>query len=422
MIVKSFPTLISFFILSYGAYAQDSTGTPLVTKHVPSIAIGAGILSYNGDMASSPYSKRRGGYSLTVEQRIKKHFGVSVSGLYGKLADNDNQSIKNFEAKITQASLNLLFYFGNDHTKFSPYLTAGVGYLMFDSYGDYTDKNNISYNYWSDGTLQSLPENSINSSNSIPLQRDYTYETPLVKQGGLSFPLGLGVNIRLAEKFHVKISGKWYLTLTDSMDFYPDKNNKNDRFISAHVALQYTFGKKTDVNAGDLTYTTETFTGIDALDTDGDGVIDTYDECPGTPQGVVINKDTGCPIDTDKDGVADYLDEEPDTKEGAFVNAKGVTQTEEMIAARRAQFENVASKRLHSFIENPSEAMKTINERNNQTLNPVVIPEKLKVADKDNDGIISTDEIGTSIDAFFDGDENFSVEKLNELIDLFFEQ
>ena len=58
------------------------------------------------------------------------------------------------------------------------------------------------------------------------------------------------------------------------------------------------------------------------LDTDGDGVLDYLDKCPGTPRGVAVNSD-GCPLDTDGDGVLDYLDKCPDTPRGVAVNSDG---------------------------------------------------------------------------------------------------
>jgi len=57
-------------------------------------------------------------------------------------------------------------------------------------------------------------------------------------------------------------------------------------------------------------------------DTDGDGVIDTLDRCPGTPKGVAVDKD-GCPLDSDKDGVYDYLDKCPGTPIGTMVDIYG---------------------------------------------------------------------------------------------------
>lgn len=44
-------------------------------------------------------------------------------------------------------------------------------------------------------------------------------------------------------------------------------------------------------------------------DSDGDGVADQLDKCPGTPAGVAVDVH-GCPLDTDGDGVPDYLDKQ----------------------------------------------------------------------------------------------------------------
>ena len=57
-------------------------------------------------------------------------------------------------------------------------------------------------------------------------------------------------------------------------------------------------------------------------DSDGDGVLDPDDKCPGTPKGVEVDED-GCPPDSDGDGVPDYLDKCPDTPKGAPVNLHG---------------------------------------------------------------------------------------------------
>ena len=60
------------------------------------------------------------------------------------------------------------------------------------------------------------------------------------------------------------------------------------------------------------------------VDTDGDRVYDSSDDCPGTPAGALVDKH-GCPTDTDGDGVADGLDRCPDSPEGAKVNGAGCT-------------------------------------------------------------------------------------------------
>ena len=59
-----------------------------------------------------------------------------------------------------------------------------------------------------------------------------------------------------------------------------------------------------------------------ARDSDGDGVPDDADECPGTPPGVQVDA-SGCSVDSDGDGVADDVDACPDTPRGAIVDHRG---------------------------------------------------------------------------------------------------
>ncbi|GHC27304.1 OmpA family protein [Aidingimonas halophila] len=62
------------------------------------------------------------------------------------------------------------------------------------------------------------------------------------------------------------------------------------------------------------------------LDSDGDGVPDFRDECPGTPSGVEVDS-KGCPLDSDGDGVPDFKDQCPDTPAGEEVNALGCPES-----------------------------------------------------------------------------------------------
>ena len=60
------------------------------------------------------------------------------------------------------------------------------------------------------------------------------------------------------------------------------------------------------------------------LDTDGDGVNDDLDKCPGTPAGTAVDS-SGCPLpqDDDGDGVTNDIDKCPGTPAGARVDASG---------------------------------------------------------------------------------------------------
>ncbi|MEO1083864.1 MAG: di-heme oxidoredictase family protein, partial [Acidobacteriota bacterium] len=57
-------------------------------------------------------------------------------------------------------------------------------------------------------------------------------------------------------------------------------------------------------------------------DSDGDGVDDGVDQCPGTPAGTPVDA-AGCPLDSDGDGVDDGADQCPGTPAGTPVDAVG---------------------------------------------------------------------------------------------------
>lgn len=59
-----------------------------------------------------------------------------------------------------------------------------------------------------------------------------------------------------------------------------------------------------------------------AKDSDGDGVLDKLDDCPGTPLGALVDA-KGCPLDSDWDAVYDGLDQCPSTPRGALVDQDG---------------------------------------------------------------------------------------------------
>jgi len=65
------------------------------------------------------------------------------------------------------------------------------------------------------------------------------------------------------------------------------------------------------------------------LDSDGDGVGDSRDQCPNTPAGAKVDE-KGCELDSDGDGVVDSADKCPDTPKGDRVDAAGCSFKEEI--------------------------------------------------------------------------------------------
>lgn len=80
------------------------------------------------------------------------------------------------------------------------------------------------------------------------------------------------------------------------------------------------------VDAQDRCPGTPAGTRVDAYgcpaDADGDGVLNEADRCPNTPKGTRVDA-YGCPIDSDGDGVVDSMDQCPGTPAGTRVDGKG---------------------------------------------------------------------------------------------------
>lgn len=432
MIKNIFLIIVSFFTIAGSIHSQNEKN-----RQLPSIAIGAGVLSFKGDVSKggTTFGGIRGGYNLTIEENIWKYFGVSINGMYGKLSGTQRSKTSNlnFQSKIFQGDLNLIFHIDNGllfkhDSCISPYISIGLGLLKFDPYGDLKDVNGVKYNYWKDFTVRNIAESEPNASSAVLIQRDFTYETKLTdsttnySRMALALPIGGGFKLMLLDNLALNLGATYYLTFTDWIDNY--KSGSNDNYMYANFSIQYNFTKNEKKNS---VYYSLDFSEIDNLDSDGDGVKDSDDNCQGTLSGVNVDVH-GCPIDTDEDGVPDYLDKEPQTKKGAIVNEKGEGLTKKMIADQQKAFEAETFDRSRLFNASPSleylkeiESMAEESQKNN-TQTKIEIPESLKPADKNKDGFISANEIKDAIDNFFEGDSNFTVEKLNALIDFFFQQ
>ncbi|MBI3519759.1 MAG: hypothetical protein HY062_10435 [Bacteroidetes bacterium] len=399
-----------------------------------SVTAQAGGLKFLGDVGRKSnanfFSDVRLGYNLGVEYRIGKILGVGIEGMYGTLAgtDNDKSSHLNFQSKISGGAVNLFAFFdrlGEKEKDVAPYITAGFGYMMFDPYGDLRDKNTTLYNYWSDGSIRNLQESPANEPLSTIIKRDYTYETQLkdsVKnyaRNTFYIPLGIGAKFQMGFRTSLRVGVSYNLCMSDYIDNY--KKGGNDSWASANIGINVHFGKK----AKDA-YSNVDFKAVDNSDTDGDGVKDLDDRCLGTPKGVKVDG-KGCPEDKDDDGVFDYMDKELTTKKGARVDGNGVTINEEELAKRQLAWDSLSVERSEGFNNAPSlsylkEVEAKSKENQAKTGKASTIPAEFIEADYNKDGTISAAEITKAIDGFFEGENSFNVEKINKLIDYFFEQ
>ena len=414
-------------------------------KNSPSIAAGAGILTFNGDVSNGLFTNLNAGYNISVEQELNKFVSVSLNGMYGALHGENiiNLQHLNFESKIMQGDFNMFFRF---KTSISPYLSVGLGCLKFNPYGDLKDANGYTYYYWTDGTIRNISQNAPNAANAVLLARDYKYETQLENSTNYSkttaiMPIGLGMDFKLDERFSLRIGATYYFTMSDYIDNYK-AGKTNDSYLYSNLALYYHFSKNKRGEKEENTV----FTKTDSKDSDNDGVEDIVDRCQDTPNNIKVDT-FGCPTDTDKDGIPDYKDKEPNSKEGSIVDAEGVTLTDQLIIERYKSNTTFAPKESEmllitdSTLETKTDTLKRQFKKLNQTnfskeqfehlkkdtlsdkvANQKVIPLNLKIFDTNHNNKISEQEINQAIDSFFDGDKNSTIYKVNELINYFLAQ
>lgn len=355
---------------------SDSTETdsvkaipePLKLKLKPTLGLGAGMFTFYGDIASNHAGYHptvsRVGWDLRVTNPLTSYLDLSFYALFGRVGANERSLNRNlnFESRITTGGMTLAYnfhHFLKEDRIVEPYFSVGIESFEFLSKTDLYDANGNMYNYWSDGTIRNMPENDPNASQAIEIYRDYTYETDLreldldgfgkYQERSWAIPVGVGATLFLSDKVNFKVGTSMHFGFTDLVDNVTSEslgdragNEGNDKFLFTSFSLNYNLqlGKDEDDSILDdepFQVDSTIIAQYNLDDEDQDGVIDFEDNCPGTPQGVIVNE-YGCPDDTDKDGVPDYMDEEPNTEFGNTVDSLGVTLDDEYWAERYNKF------------------------------------------------------------------------------------
>lgn len=414
---------------------------------LPSIYVGGGQLSLLADDISKgmkPYNSTNWRWGLYggLEHRTFSALGFSVGFMYGKLSDNERSPIaienRNVETTFMQIDMHVKVYLDNNlfinrASKFSPYLFGGVGYIInFTPMADMVDADGRTYHYWEDGSIRDRPKTPDDLGQAQVLQLDRDYETELKEaytedgsvgetydRNAITFPFGVGLRYKFSNAFYADVKATYHWSLTDYLDNFSRPGSQTDHYLFTSLGIGYNIAakkKQKEPSQFDMI----DFLALEQGDDDGDGVKNIHDLCAGTPAGVKVDQ-YGCPLDSDGDGVPDYRDLEGNTAAGAIVDARGVTIDEEELAR-----DTVAVRRDVRYLAFPS-----IQGKPAKSLYSTAEPETYRrpstlgdfaVVDRDGDGFISADEITWAIDAFFEGELDFTASKLHDLIDFFFEQ
>ena len=150
------------------------------------------------------------------------------------------------------------------------------------------------------------------------------------------------------------------------------------------------------------------------------------DICHHTPNGVEVNK-VGCPLDDDKDGVPNYVDLEKNTNPSVNVDEFGREITDSIIEKRIFLRDSIEIERRKVFSDSTStgkvfEILEKSNTVDNEQSIKMELTELLKPVDIDENGLISKEEINIAINSFFEGTNNFTVSRLYDIIDYYFDQ
>ena len=325
----------------FGGRSQYRTWTIGVNGGIttPSVIIGGS--NAFGQKVGFGQNKLREFYGITVRKQMSSWFGVEAAINRGRIFTHNEQGLKTFiepgwtnptpnvagyESAETSvqyaASLNGVFQlatidFLRRENAVNFYASAGFGMMAFNPVL-YTD---------AEGTAGAWDASSSYGEQSwgerdLKADRDFRRETYI--------PVGLGVKFRLSDRVGLNLG--YTMNFVDSKALFgpsatngnvptvPSSRATNDKFSYTYAGLEFSLGK---AGKQDLTWHNPVATLYDDLkdeslrnevealkqrvstlegtvdmlnkDTDGDGVSDRFDKCPGTPAGTQVDG-SGCPI------------------------------------------------------------------------------------------------------------------------------
>ncbi|MCH8170157.1 MAG: OmpA family protein [Bacteroidetes bacterium] len=283
-------------------YPQDKT-TQLNTNTLStwSLSIESGMTLSQTDYSGTG-TDILGRFSVEYKfpSSTKSSFGFKFWGGGGFIAGSDDSKlIKNFRTGFKTIGAGVVYGLSLS-SKTSVYVMAGPSYFSFNPKG----VNGVK-----------LPNNAAGNYS--------TSEINYVGEFGLRF--GITDNLKFIINTGVNFSN------SDNLDDITS-GLKNDMFITTMAGFSYTLSSKRDEDkdgvedSDDMCPNTPEDVKVNEfgcpVDTDGDGVADYLDECSNIPKNVLVDQKV-CPVDSDKDGVPDYSDLCPDTPLGISVDDFG---------------------------------------------------------------------------------------------------
>ncbi|MCB9064574.1 MAG: hypothetical protein H6551_05445 [Chitinophagales bacterium] len=260
----------------------------------------------------------------------------------------------NYRMEAHQLNLDLMANINNIRfhkakTGLSVYGLIGIGAIAFNTRVDALDGNYQRYDFDQiTGGAQVLPqinENRKQIQDALKAGLDGTYETEAENERDRRRPeifnnktlnfapsFGMGLQFRVSRRINISLEDRvtlpWDEDLLDGVRWAhqisgdPVLSNQNDGINYLSLGLNFNLGNKNkaveplywmnplDHAYNELSYPRHMILPDPTLpDSDGDGITDQFDKCPGTPAGIAVDSH-GCPLDTDGDGVPDDRDKQ----------------------------------------------------------------------------------------------------------------
>jgi outer membrane protein OmpA-like peptidoglycan-associated protein len=258
----------------------------------------------------------------------------------------------NYKSNIQELSIQGIFNFNNIRfhkakTGTSFYAFGGIGVMTYSTAYNLLNDNNNNQPYDYNQVVNRFTPQGLTYANKKAIKDmlkgmlDNTYETLAQRDpsqptifGGTPFRpilnIGLGMEVKLSEKFNIALEDKLTITKSDLIDGQQFQetgsltsyalSRDNDTYNYLSIGLNYNIGKKAVeplwwINPLDYAYSEINAPKHMKLpkpvldDADGDGVTDQFDHEPNTPAGCPVDTH-GVSRDTDGDGVPDCKDKE----------------------------------------------------------------------------------------------------------------
>lgn len=303
---KSLPIAIAALIIGTNVKSQESMSPTKPMFKTWSIGVNAGLLSpFSPFGGKEDYSNSLGGlgYGLYLKKQVTPYFSFRLDGLRGTLRADNSQAYRDGSVN------NSPFSSYRTEINYSASLSAVVN--MFN-WSMFKQQNGAQVYVSAGGGFVNYTTTAITKTNATSTRPEIN---------NLVVPVGLGVKFRLSESVNLDLGATVNFVDGPEVDGYA--TNGNDRYTYVHGGLEFALGKgqqlaffsptaatydeavaarnaanalKSDLDAQKSENAKLRSEMNDLLkDTDGDGVADKLDKCPGTLTGTVVDG-SGCPI------------------------------------------------------------------------------------------------------------------------------